>query len=56
MNTDNGLIYLTGLVIVSLAIGFRTEATTGWLIFGGGILIASIFGTLVTYLTPRSRR
>lgn len=39
------MIFL-GLIVVSIAVGYKTDQTTGWLVFGIGCLILGLLDWL----------
>jgi ABC-type transport system involved in cytochrome bd biosynthesis fused ATPase/permease subunit len=43
-----------GLVIVSIALGYRYDDITGWLVFGAGVIVLSLLNELFDYLRDRN--
>jgi hypothetical protein len=43
-----------GLVIVSIALGYRYDEITGWLAFGAGVIVLSLLNELIDYLRDRN--
>lgn len=43
-----------GLVIVSVALGYRYDEITGWLMFGVGVMCLGALNELIDYLRDRN--
>lgn len=42
-----------GMIIVSIALGYRYDDITGWLVFGAGVIVLSLLNELIDYLRNR---
>jgi hypothetical protein len=43
-----------GMIIVSIALGYRYDDITGWLVFGAGVIVLSLLNELIDYLRDRN--
>jgi hypothetical protein len=43
-----------GLIIVSIALGYRYDDITGWLVFGAGVIVLSLLNELIDYVRDRN--
>ena len=43
-----------GIIIVSIALGYRYDDITGWLVFGAGVIVLSLLNELIDYLRDRN--
>jgi hypothetical protein len=43
-----------GMIIVSIALGYRYDDITGWLVFGAGVIVLSLLNELIDYARDRN--
>jgi hypothetical protein len=43
-----------GMIIVSIALGYRYDNITGWLVFGAGVIVLSLLNELIDYVRDRN--
>jgi hypothetical protein len=42
------------MIIVSIALGYRYDDITGWLVFGAGVIVLSLLNELIDYVRDRN--